>query len=125
VLRAAKGGLFWGSNNGGRLLKGSGDGANWSVVPAPGAKAISPIELSGGRLATLGNSGIMISADDGATWRTISPPAPEPKAYHVVGGLCYNAIGGAFYTWFWDCEKVVRPDAIWRFDLKPEALTNP
>jgi hypothetical protein len=121
-LRTAKGVFFWGSNNGGRLLKGSNNGTTWSVVPAPGAKAINPIELPGGQLAILGSKGIMISADEGATWNTIAPPVPEPNAYHVAGGLAYNAVGGAFYTWFWDCEKVVRPDAIWRYDLPPEAV---
>jgi photosystem II stability/assembly factor-like uncharacterized protein len=117
VLRTTKGDFFWGSNNGGRLLKGSPDGATWSVVQAPGAKAVSPIELPNGQIATLAKNGIIASADGGATWSTISPPPPYPANYHVVGGLVYSAKAGAFYVWFWDCGNVVRTDAIWRYDL--------
>jgi len=117
VLRTTKGLFFWGSAEGGRLLKGTSDGAAWSIVPAPGARPVSPIELPGGAIATLGKNGIIISADDGATWKTVAPGLPIPKGDHVVGGLAYNAVAGAAYAWFWDCGNVVRPDAIWRCDM--------
>lgn len=117
VLRTEKGVFFWGSAQGGRLLKGSNDGAAWSVVSAPGARAVSPVELPGGAIATLGKDGIMISADEGATWKTAAPGLPIPADDHVVGGLAYSAATGAAYAWFWDCRNVVRADAIWRCDL--------
>ncbi len=120
VLRTAKGLFFWGTANGGRLLKGTADGTTWTAVPAPGAKAISPIELPGGRIATLGANGILVSADDGATWKTVGERLSLPSAYHVLGGLIYSPAGGAFYAWLWDCGNVVRPDAIWRCDLALE-----
>jgi hypothetical protein len=99
------------------MLKGTSDGAAWSVIPAPGARPVSPIELPGGAIATLGKNGIMISTDDGATWMTVAPGLPIPTGDHVVGGLAYNAMAGAAYAWFWDCGNVVRPDAIWRCDM--------
>jgi hypothetical protein len=117
VLHTAKGLYFWGSANAGRLLKGSSDAAHWSVVPAPGAKSVSPIELPDGRIATLGNKGILVSADEGATWKTLAQNPPIPTDYHVDGGLVYHAGGGAFYAWYWDCGNVVRPDAIWRYEM--------
>jgi hypothetical protein len=117
VLRTSEGLFFWGSANGGRLLKGSGDGARWSVVSAPGAKSVSPIELPDGRIATLGQKGILASADEGATWNTLAEGPPKPTDYHVDGGLVYHPAGGAFYAWFWDCGAVVRPDAIWRYEM--------
>ena len=117
VLRTTKGLFFWGSAEGGRLLKGTSDGAAWSVIPAPDARPVSPIELPGGAIATLGKNGIMISAHEGATWQTVAPGLPIPTGDHVVGGLAYNAVAGAAYAWFWDCGNVVRPDAIWRCDM--------
>jgi hypothetical protein len=118
VLRTTKGLLFCGSQNGNRLLKGSNDGASWSSIAAPGARRVSPIELPGGAIATLGKDGIMISADDGATWKTVAPGLPIPPGGGItVGGLAYNAVAGAAYVWFWDCGNVVRPDAIWRCDI--------
>lgn len=125
VLRTTKGLFFWGSAEWGRLLKGTSDGAVWSVIPAPGARPISPIELPGGAIATLGKNGIMISADDGATWQTVAQGLPLPEGDHVVGGLAYNTVAGAAYVWFWDCGNVVRPDAIWRYDLAlPPSITR-
>ena len=79
VLRTTKGLFFWGSAEGGRLLKGTSDSDAWSVIPAPGARPVSPIELPGGAIATLGKDGIMISADDGATWKTVALRAAHPK----------------------------------------------
>jgi len=118
VLRTTKGALFCGSESGNRLLKGSPDGATWSSLAAPGARRVTPIELPGGAMATLGNDGIMVSADEGATWRTVAPGLPIPKADGItVGGLAYNAVAGSAYVWFWDCGNVVRPDAIWRCDI--------
>jgi hypothetical protein len=124
VLRTSKGLFFWGSNNGGRLLKGSADGTTWTVVSAPGAKAVSPIELPNGQIATLANNGIIVTADEGVTWKAIAPAPPYPANYHVVGGLIYSARAGAFYVWFWDCGKVVRPDAIWRYDAFVEPASK-
>ncbi len=117
VLHTTKGLFFWGSAEGGRLLKGTSDGAAWSIIPAPDARPVSPIELPGGAIATLGKNGIMISVDDGATWKTVAPGLPIPTGDHVVGGLAYNPVAGAAYAWFWDCGNVVRPDAIWRCEL--------
>lgn len=117
-MRTTKGTLFCGSESGNRLLKGTSDGAAWSSIAAPGARRVSPIELPGGAIATLGNNGIMVSADDGATWNTIAPGLPIPQGGDItVGGLAYNAVTGAAYVWFWDCGNVVRPDAIWRCDI--------
>jgi len=125
VLRTTKGVFFWGSAEGGRLLKGTTDGAVWNTVPAPGARPVSPTELPGGAIATLGKNGILVSLDEGATWKTVAPGLPIPKGDHVVGGLAYNALAAAAYVWFWDCGNVVRPDAIWRCDMAlPPAPSN-
>ena len=78
MLRTTKGLFFWASAEGGRLLKGTSDGAAWSVIPAPDARPVSPIELPGGAIATLGKNGIMVSADEGATWKTVAPGLPIP-----------------------------------------------
>jgi hypothetical protein len=117
VLRTTKGFFYWGCSQGGRLLKGTSDGAAWNPIPAPGARPVSPVELPGGVIATLGKDAILISIDDGATWRTVAPGLPIPTGDHTIGGLAYNAVAGAAYVWFWDCHNVVRPDAIWRYDL--------
>jgi hypothetical protein len=118
ILRTGKGLFFCARENGGGLLKGVRDGASWSSIPAPGARNVTPIELPGGAIATLGKSGIMVSADDGATWSEVAPGLPIPREGGItVGGLAYNAVSGAAYVWFWDCGNVVRPDAIWRCDI--------
>jgi hypothetical protein len=126
MLRTRSGHLFCGSQNGNALLKGTAQGESWSSVPATGARSVSPIELPGNAIATLGKDGIMISGDEGATWRTIATGLPIPRDRGVtVGGLAYNPAAAAVFVWFWDCGNVVRPDAVWRYDIVlPAASEN-
>ena len=118
ILRTVKGALYCGSEQGGRVLKGTSDGAQWTSVAAPGARRVAPIELPGGVIATLGKDAILISGDEGATWKTVAPGLPIPPGNGItVGGLAYHATAKAAYVWFWDCGKVVLPDAIQRWDF--------
>src|SRR5208283_3673738 len=86
----------------------SGAGRPTRTPPSAGKRPSSPPllrpsgELPGGAIATLGKDWIMISADDGVTWKTVAAGLPIPKGDHVVGGLAYNAVAGAAYAWFWD-----------------------
>jgi photosystem II stability/assembly factor-like uncharacterized protein len=114
IIRSSSGEFYCGGQ-GGLLLKGSGDGTTWTSLNC-GAKLVAPIELPGGKIASISANGIIISADKGATWKTAAKPLPTLSTWHMDGGLVYDDVRGAFVAWFWDCGSVVRADAIWRYD---------
>jgi photosystem II stability/assembly factor-like uncharacterized protein len=114
ILKSSIGDLYCSGPNG-TILKGSGDGTTWTSISC-GAGGFAPVELPGGRIAALGNSGVLISADKGATWKTVPHPLP-PAITSMLGGFLYDDVGGAFYAWHWDCSPTtVASDVMWRFD---------
>ncbi|MGO9838168.1 MAG: hypothetical protein ACLP1X_28635 [Polyangiaceae bacterium] len=79
--------------------------------------AVTPIELPDGRIATLGPTYVMVSANHGATWS----PATAALPYSDAVGIVYSAQEKAFYTWHFTCgfngPVPVPSDAIMKFDF--------
>jgi hypothetical protein len=112
LLKTSDGQLYWGLKNGG-MAKGSADGVTWTSLSSSGARASThPIELPGGKIATIGSSNIRISGDQGATWKSAASPLPISNPI----GIAYNSVRGCFFVFYWDCNAVVPNNAIWRYD---------
>jgi hypothetical protein len=124
LLKTSDGQLYWGLRNGG-IAKGSADGGTWTSLSSSGAKASThPIELPGGRIATIGSSNIRISGDQGATWKSVAGPLPISNPF----GIAYNSVRGCFFVYYWDCGSSVPSNAVWRYDTliaSGTEITNP
>jgi hypothetical protein len=119
-LKTSWGPMFFGV--GGRILRGSADGATWNAVSLAGQDGIV-IEMPGKRIATTAKTGgaynIVMSADEGANWTTVAAKVAAPSGWNPTLGpdLAYDEIRGAFFVSYWDCGTSVHPDAIWRADV--------
>jgi photosystem II stability/assembly factor-like uncharacterized protein len=105
----------------GKVVRGSSDGVTWTSTTASSYNNAAPVELPNGKIAAISSTGIAISPDKGATWKTIANPLPTAIStfWAGAGGLCYNAVAGCFYTFWWNCvfsAAVIMPTEIWRFD---------
>jgi photosystem II stability/assembly factor-like uncharacterized protein len=103
MVSSVDGDVYWLYERGNGLITSSDGGETWTDVNAPGpdgGTAGSIIELPDGRFATLGSSGVLISADRGAHWRSVGPGLP-----FVPAGLTYSPSRQAFYAWHFDCDN--------------------
>jgi photosystem II stability/assembly factor-like uncharacterized protein len=110
ALVASDGAIYWQRLWGGGLLKSSDKGKTWEAV----SKAVksNPIELPERRLAALAESQVMVSADGGATWSKLGPPAPfKPN------GITYSDKGRCFYVWRLSDNKKMDKQSIVRLDV--------
>jgi len=121
-LKTSWGSLFYGSVSGGKVLRGSADGATWTTLSLPGALPYAiVVELPGRRTATtvkVNNvTAVTMSEDEGKTWIKIADKAPWPSWAQVGPYLTYDDVRGAFFIAYWDCGTTVRSDAVWRYDV--------
>jgi hypothetical protein len=114
-LRTPDGIIYWAMA--GRLLRSTTLGATWTVLPAPGLKPGRLAELPGGRIAAIGESTIIVTADGGSTWLPLGPPLPYPP-----DGLIYSPERKAIFIWRATCTEHVAPNAVMKLDV---ALPTP
>jgi len=119
-LVASDGAIYWLLDGSGGVIRTTDDGATWT--PAGGAGATyarnggNILEISRGRLVTLGASSLVMSSDRGATWRTFGATLPfQPN------GVAYSSFRKGFYIWHFDCTVSVPADAIMRMDFDDSA----
>jgi photosystem II stability/assembly factor-like uncharacterized protein len=99
-LHASDGSIYWATPSKHGLTRSTDSGQHWTDVIGPGVvNSSAPIELPDGRIAALGPSGVVVSADHGSTWRAVTSGLP----YDDVVGLTYSAQRKAFYTWHFTC----------------------
>jgi photosystem II stability/assembly factor-like uncharacterized protein len=111
ALVASDGAIYWQRLWGGGLLKSTDQGRTWKQISR--AVRDNPIELPGNRLAGLAEAQIMVSADGGATWATLGPPAPlKPN------GIIYSDRGKCFYAWRLSENMKVEKQSIIRLDAE-------
>jgi photosystem II stability/assembly factor-like uncharacterized protein len=110
-LQTSDGTLYW-VGEAGNLFR-SEDGEDWREVTPPYTlnTAVYPIELPGGALAAVNELNIVVSTDEGATWRRASAAMPYRPT-----GIAYSAFQEAFFIWRSDCSAEVAADALQRFD---------
>ncbi|MFT3925853.1 MAG: hypothetical protein QM778_25140 [Myxococcales bacterium] len=111
-LATPKSGIFW-PTAAGSLMHSMDEGLTWEeVTPKHMLKGLSPVLLPDGRIAALGNDGVLVSDDLGKSWKRVSVELPfEPDE------LTYSAQRKAFYVRNSDCGTFVRPDAVARYDF--------
>lgn len=119
-LVSADGTIQWLLHNGGGVIRSTDGGVTWTAQPSAAINAFSEdlLRLPDGRLATLGGSTVVVSTDEGATWRSVGQPYPPD---YLPNGLVYSPFRKALYIWRFDCsfetENPIQPDAILRADF--------
>ena len=106
ALLASDGAIYWQRVWGGGLLKSSDQGKDLEGdFPCREGQSAGTARQ---RLAGLANAQIMISADGGATWTQLGPPAPfKPN------GITYSDKGNCFYAWrLSDNMKMAKPSIV-------------
>jgi hypothetical protein len=108
-LVASDGSIYW-PDGSGSMVRGTGQGSNWTWTEVAGDGTlmnVHPIELPGGRIASLARQQVVISSDGGQSWSPVGPPLPFTPV-----GLVYSDFDKAFYIWQFDCGNKVLPNAI-------------
>ncbi len=109
ALQAADGAIYWQLVYGGGLIRSQDKGRTWSTA-VKGVKT-NPIELPDKRLAGISDSQLVVSADGGATWTKLGPPAPfKPN------GVVFSPKSKCFYAWRQTDKK--ESQAIVRLDIE-------
>jgi hypothetical protein len=114
-LAASDGMLYWLLEGGLGVTASADDGRTWDFVTGDGPHAdpaMSIIELPDGRIAATAGKSVVVSADKGASWETVGPPAPFD-----LSGIAYSETRNAFYAWHSDCSDEIVDDSIARLDL--------
>lgn len=117
-LVASDGSIYWSDEFGGGLARSVDEGETWERVTAQTLMTVTPVELPDGRIASLTRENVVVSDDNGATWKKASPALPfQPE------GLVYSPFQKAFYVWFRDCPLLQepRPDPLLRFAFDYES----
>lgn len=121
-LVAKDGSIYWARAHDAGMTRSTDNGMTFETVSGMGtATSATPIELPDGRIAALGATAIIVSADQGKTWKPVTVQMP----YKPVG-LTYSAQRKAFYIWHFSCGDgsgapvPVPMDAIMRHDFDYE-----
>ena len=104
LIAKSDGKIYWLLSTGALISSGDG-GATWTdagTFATAGGNAGYLLELSDGRLATLGTTNIVTSKDHGASWRTVGATLPFAPA-----GIAYSPFRQTFYIWRSDCDGAV------------------
>jgi hypothetical protein len=100
------------------LAVSSDQGETWEARPQIELQAVSPIELPDGRIASITESRVVLSDDQGVTWKNVSPKTP-----FVPVGFTYSPFQKAFFIFFFRCtaeSQGSQGDEIFRFDFDYE-----
>jgi hypothetical protein len=117
-LVAGDGAIYWVLESGG-LIRSTDAGATWKLTTNGGVLAAhNLVELADGRLASVGRTHVVVSDDQGVTWRGLGPAVPIAEG---AFGLAYSAPRNAIYIWQWDCGNAVPAGSVQRLDLTPPA----
>jgi hypothetical protein len=100
-LVRADGSIWWVLEGGRGVARSTDGGVTWEQavrggILAPTAPTI--IELPGGRLASFSRT-VVVSADDGRTWRAVGGSLP-----FLPVGMTYSSFRKSFFVWRFDCS---------------------
>jgi len=118
ALTASDGNIYWAGQGG--MIKSDDQGRTWDRVTDGGLVDIHPVELPDGRIAALTPEYVVVSADQGETWRFASAKFP-----FVPAGLAYSEFQNSFYVWHNRCDPSDVPDdaiMAFPFDYETDAL---
>jgi photosystem II stability/assembly factor-like uncharacterized protein len=102
LISKLDGAMSWVLESGG-IIRSTDRGTTWTQVTRDGTiSSVAPnlVELPDGRLAAVGNQIVIVSADRGATWRSVGPGIG-----YVAMGFAYSPYRNAFYIWDVACAS--------------------
>jgi hypothetical protein len=118
-LLTKSGAMYWIVDGSGGLIKSTDGGVTWTAAARAGTvDTLSPflVELPDGRLAAVGGQVVVVSADGGASWRSVGPRMPIRPT-----GFAYSSFRHAFYAWYFTCgregDNRIPADAIMKLDF--------
>jgi len=109
--------IYWLLENSQGVARSVDNGENWTLLRrGPNSRdSRSLLLLPDGRLASLGDSEVIVSADQGASWQRIGPDLP-----YTANGLTFSPARNAFFAWRFDCvlgqDNPIPADAVIRLD---------
>jgi hypothetical protein len=112
------GSIVWLVEYGGGVIVSADNGADWQENDGGGVSwtAQHLVELPDGRLATFGLQQVLLTADEGVTWRPYGPALP-----FYPSGIAFSAADSAFYVWQSQCgfeeSYPVLPESIMRLEF--------
>jgi len=115
-LLASDGTIYW-SAAGGGMLKSTDKGLTFTMVADKSKTGgLPPFALPDGRIVSVSGMTVVVSADKGVTWKSVTKAIPfQPN------GLTYSAHRRAFYASHFDCSNNVPANAHARFGWDYEA----
>jgi photosystem II stability/assembly factor-like uncharacterized protein len=99
-----QGAIVWSTIWASGAIVSKDSGQTFSKVSGPRSAAV---ELPDGRIVAVGSDHLIISSDQGATWKNIGEPLPYQPA-----GVSYSPGARTFFIWHNDCKEVVLADAV-------------
>jgi hypothetical protein len=125
-LVASDGTIYWLGTDGSMATSGD-HGKTWTAIAVPGtflpSSAVgedTAAELPGGRIAVVGNTYILVSADQGHTWRPATAALPVTSGEYLHGTV-YSPQQKAFFVFHNTCVNGLSPlpsDAVMRYDFE-------
>lgn len=112
------GSIYWAGEAGNGLARSTNQGESWTKVVNETLLSVQPVELPDGRIASLTENAVVVSADSGTTWKKVSPPTPWKPV-----GFTYSAFQKAFFIYYFLCyaePTQSNGDEIQRFDFDYE-----
>jgi hypothetical protein len=109
-LVSSDGNLYWLLDRGG-VIASDDSGVSWTLLagrgPAGGGRRNRIVEVPDGTWVSMGVDYMVVSRDQGASWRTVGPPLPyEPS------GFTYSFVREAVYAWRNYCDFEAGPNPI-------------
>jgi hypothetical protein len=112
-LAASDGKLYWpvdtstGAVIAGSVAISSDNGANWTLSGPSGVIASNGggpalLELPDHRFAALSQHDIIVSSDQGVSWKAVTPNFPDSTV--TMTGLAYSPFRKAFLVWHFGCN---------------------
>jgi hypothetical protein len=115
-LVASDGTIYWVAGDG-SLAASHDQGASFTLIAPPKTIAywsgnisgLTPIELPDQSIAAVGPEAIIVSTDQGKTWREVSPHLPVDlddagNVVQMVRGVAYSTMRKEFYIWHTNCS---------------------
>ncbi len=114
-----QGKLRWLQAEGAGVITSTDGGATWTAQPAGGFISNDAgtrlVGLPNGGIASWSESQIVVSNDDGLTWRFLGPVLPYKPA-----GIAYSAVADRWFAYRFDCtfgtDNLVAADSMLRLD---------